>query len=370
MKQRPIAPLVEALSEAAADIDYLGTYGCLPLSIAPTGLPGGTLSLDASISSQYVSSILLCAPYAKQDTTLVLTGKAVISQLYIDMTIALMRDFGIHVTRERDPETGAPLNAYKIPRGVYTVPESGVFTIESDASSATYPLAVAAITGTSCTLASIGSSSLQGDARFAKEVLEPMGCTVVQTATETTVTGPPIGTLKAMGEVDMEPMTDAFLTAAVVGAVATDGGLGGAGGVGNNILRIRGIANQRVKECNRIKAMRDQLGTPHNRGHGIVTDARTAKFGVETDEFEDGIIIYGRPLATLKNGASIHCYDDHRVAMAFSVLATVVDGTIIEEKRCVEKTWPNWWDDLENKVRARVCCDSHTLTYHTDRNSS
>ena len=270
MKQRPIAPLVEALSVATADINYLGTYGCLPLSIAPTGLPGGTLTLDASISSQYVSSILLCAPYAQQDTTLVLTGKAVISQLYIDMTIALMRDFGIHVTRERDPETGAPLNAYKIPRGVYTVPESGVFTIESDASSATYPLAVAAITGTSCTLASIGSSSLQGDARFAKEVLEPMGCTVVQTATETTVTGPPIGTLKAMGEVDMEPMTDAFLTAAVVGAVATDGGLRAESGVGKNVLRIRGIANQRVKECNRIKAMRDQLGTPHDHGHEIV----------------------------------------------------------------------------------------------------
>ncbi|KAH0828649.1 EPSP synthase-domain-containing protein [Lanmaoa asiatica] len=311
MKQRPIAPLVEALSKAAADINYLGTSGCLPLSIAPTGLPGGTLTLDASISSQYVSSILLCAPYAQQDTTLVLTGKAVISQLYIDMTIALMRDFGIHVTRERDPETGAPLNVYKIPRGVYTVPESGVFTVESDASSATYPLAIAAITGTSCTLTSIGSSSLQGDARFAKEVLEPMGCTVVQTATETTVTGPPIGSLKAMGEVDMEPMTDAFLTAAVVGAVATDGGKGGGGSVDTNVLRIRGIANQRVKECNRIKAMRDQL----------------AKFGVETDEFEDGIVIYGRPLASLKHGASIHCYDDHRVAMAFAVLATVVNGT-------------------------------------------
>ena len=268
MKQRPIAPLVEALSEASADIKYLSTSGCLPLSIAPTGLPGGILNLDASISSQYVSSILLCAPYAKQDTTLVLIGKAVISQLYIDMTIALMRDFGIHVTRERDPETGALLNVYKIPRGVYTVPESGVFTIESDASSATYPLAVAAITGTSCTLTSIGSSSLQGDARFAKEVLEPMGCTVVQTATETTVTGPPIGTLKSMGEVNMEPMTDAFLTAAVVGAVATDGGLGGEGDVGKNVLRIRGIANQRVKECNRIKAMRDQLGTSRDRGHG------------------------------------------------------------------------------------------------------
>ncbi|KAF8443895.1 aromatic amino acid family biosynthesis-like protein [Boletus edulis BED1] len=325
MKQRPIAPLVEALSKAAADINYLSTSG-------------GTLTLDASISSQYVSSILLCAPYAKQDTTLVLTGKAVISQLYIDMTIAIMRDFGIHVTRERDPETGALLNVYKIPRGVYTVPESGVFTIESDASSATYPLAIAAITGTSCTLASIGSSSLQGDARFAKQVLEPMGCTVVQTATETTVTGPPIGTLKAMGEVDMEPMTDAFLTAAVVGAVATDSGLGGEGGIGKNVLRIRGIANQRVKECNRIKAMRDQL----------------AKFGVDTDEFEDGIIIYGQPLATLKHGASVDCYDDHRVAMAFAVLSTVVSGTIIEEKRCVEKTWPNWWDDLENKIGIQV----------------
>jgi pentafunctional AROM polypeptide len=83
----------------------------------------------------------------------------------------------------------------------------------------------------------------------------------------------------------------------------------------------------------------------------LITDVTcTAKFGVETSEFEDGIIIYGRPLASLKGGASIHCYDDHRVAMAFSVLATVVDGTIIEEKRCVEKTWPNWWDDLENKV--------------------
>ncbi|KAF9240000.1 EPSP synthase-domain-containing protein [Melanogaster broomeanus] len=334
MKQRPIAPLVAALSKANASIDYLESQGCLPLSIAPTGLAGGTLSLDASISSQYVSSILLCAPYAKEDTTLVLTGKAVISQLYIDMTIALMRDFGIEVTRERDPATGEPLNVYKIPRGTYKVPSSGEFTIESDASSATYPLAIAAITGTTCTLSSIGSSSLQGDARFAKEVLEPMGCTVVQTATETTVTGPPLGTLRAMGEVDMEPMTDAFLTAAVVGAVATDGGKGGQGGQGKNVLRIRGIANQRVKECNRIKAMRDQL----------------AKFGVETSEFDDGIVIYGCPLASLKRGASIHCYDDHRVAMAFSVLATVVEGTIIEEKRCVEKTWPNWWDDLENKI--------------------
>lgn len=77
-----------------------------------------------------------------------------------------------------------------------------------------------------------------------------------------------------------------------------------------------------------------------------------AKFGVTTNELDDGLEIIGKPIAELKNGVSVHCYDDHRVAMAFSVLSTVVGNTIIEEKRCVEKTWPNWWDDLENKVRA------------------
>jgi pentafunctional AROM polypeptide len=75
-----------------------------------------------------------------------------------------------------------------------------------------------------------------------------------------------------------------------------------------------------------------------------------AKFGVETKELDDGLEVYGKPIKDLKQGASVHCYDDHRVAMAFSVLGAVVKNTIIEEKRCVEKTWPNWWDDLENKV--------------------
>lgn len=266
MKQRPIAPLVTALRNAGSTIDYLESEGFLPLSISPMGkLCGGTVTLDASISSQYVSSILLCAPYAAKPTTLVLSGPAVISQLYIDMTIALMRDFGIEVTRERDSASGDLLNVYNIPIGTYRVPESGEFVIESDASSATYPLAIAAITGTRCTLANIGSSSLQGDARFAKEVLEPMGCEVIQTATETTVAGPPRGKLKPRGEIDMEPMTDAFLTACAVAAVATDGGVGeGAeSGEGKNVTRITGIANQRVKECNRIKAMMDQLGVSH-----------------------------------------------------------------------------------------------------------
>jgi pentafunctional AROM polypeptide len=251
MKQRPIGPLVDALRLNGNKIRYLESPGCLPLSISPDGLKGGRIELAASVSSQYVSSVLLCAPYAQEPVTLELVGGQVISQLYIDMTIAMMESFGITVTRRRDPATGGLLNVYDVPKGTYTNPP--VYFIESDASSATYPLAIAAITGTTCVLEGIGSASVQGDARFAKEVLEKMGCEVTQTAFETRVTGPRMGPLKAIGEVDMETMTDAFLTASVLAAVATGGQHGG-------MTRIIGIANQRVKECNRIKAMIDELG--------------------------------------------------------------------------------------------------------------
>ncbi len=88
----------------------------------------------------------------------------------------------------------------------------------------------------------------------------------------------------------------------------------------------------------------------------------TAKFGVQTKELDDGLEVYGLEPSALNNGASIHCYDDHRVAMAFSVLGSLINGTIIEEKRCVEKTWPNWWDDLENKVRFHTMCPHVSLS--------
>lgn len=261
MKQRPIGPLVDALRANGSSVEYLESQGCLPLRIAPAGLKGSRIQLAASVSSQYVSSILLCAPYAQEEVTLELVGGQVISQPYIDMTIAMMRTFGVNVVREKDLNTGALLDVYTIPKATYVNPSD--YNIESDASSATYPLAIAAITGTEVTIANIGSASLQGDARFAKEVLEPMGCEVVQTETETTVRGPPIGTLRPLGLVDMEPMTDAFLTASVLAAVATGSCLPGrelSDSPGYNVTRIIGIANQRVKECNRIRAMIDQLG--------------------------------------------------------------------------------------------------------------
>ncbi|RDL36594.1 Pentafunctional AROM polypeptide [Venustampulla echinocandica] len=337
MKVRPIGPLVDSLRANGVGIKYLEKEHSLPLSVdASGGFEGGDIELAATVSSQYVSSILMCAPYAKKPVTLRLVGGKPISQPYIDMTSAMMATFGIHVIRSKTED-----HTYHIPQGVYKNPPE--YVVESDASSATYPLAVAAISGTTCTVPNIGSKSLQGDARFAIEVLRPMGCTVVQTDRSTTVTGPPPGQLKGIDEVDMEPMTDAFLTASVLAAVA------------RGTTRIRGIANQRVKECNRIKAMKDQL----------------AKFGVQCRELEDGIEVDGKPhtaLDTPVNG--VYCYDDHRVAMSFSVLAVTAPKPVeITERECVGKTWPGWWDILSLSFQARLSGKEAEVT-HTKSSSS
>ncbi|KAL2823124.1 EPSP synthase-domain-containing protein [Aspergillus granulosus] len=317
MKQRPIGDLVDALTANGASVEYVEKTGSLPLKIAASGgFAGGSINLAAKVSSQYVSSLLMCAPYAKEPVTLRLVGGKPISQPYIDMTTAMMRSFGIDVQKSTTEE-----HTYHIPQGRYVNPTE--YVIESDASSATYPLAIAAITSTTCTVPNIGSASLQGDARFAVDILRPMGCTVEQTATSTTVTGPADGILRPLPNVDMEPMTDAFLTASVLAAVAR-------GKDSNHTTRIYGIANQRVKECNRIKAMKDEL----------------AKFGVVCREHDDGIEIDGVDRTTLRQPAGgVFCYDDHRVAFSFSVLSLVApQPTLILEKECVGKTWPGWWD--------------------------
>ncbi|KAH9878137.1 hypothetical protein J1614_003354 [Plenodomus biglobosus] len=328
MKERPIAPLVKSLRTMGVEIEYVEKEGGLPLRIqACSGFGSesftGEIELTANVSSQYVSSILLSAPYSKKPVTLRLVGGKVISQPYIDMTIAMMASFGVQVERAAsDP------NTYHIPNKPYTNPSA--YEVESDASSATYPLAIAAITGTTCTVPNIGSGSLQGDARFAIEVLRPMGCKVEQSKTSTTVTGPPRGELKAVKEIDMEPMTDAFLTASVLAAVASSNGT-------STTTRIYGIANQRVKECNRIQAMEDEL----------------AKFGVTCRQFDDGIEVDGRGYELDAPKVGIHCYDDHRVAMSFAVLALVAPAPVlILEKDCTGKTWPGYWDSLNQIFKA------------------
>lgn len=333
MKQRPIGDLVDALTANGAEVEYLERKGSLPLKIAASGgFAGGKINLAAKVSSQYVSSLLMCAPYAKEPVTLKLVGGKPISQPYIDMTTAMMRSFGINVEKSATEE-----HTYHIPQGNYVNPAE--YVVESDASSATYPLAIAAISGSTCTVPNIGSKSLQGDARFAVDVLKPMGCTVEQTDTSTTVTGPSSGILRPLPNVDMEPMTDAFLTASVLAAVARGEG-------SNHTTRIYGIANQRVKECNRIKAMKDEL----------------AKFGVVCREHDDGLEIDGIDRLTLRQpSGGVFCYDDHRVAFSFSVLSLVTpNSTLILEKECVGKTWPGWWDTLKQKFS--VSLDGKELT--------
>ena len=371
MQERPIGPLVDALRNNGADIKYmkptqnssfaakteadmeLKHSDALPLQImASGGMEGGEINLRANESSQYVSSILMSAPRAKNPVTLRMVGGVPISQPYIDMTTAMMASFGVKVTKCENEE-----HTYHIPRASYFSP--GTYEIESDASSATYPLAIAAITGTTCTVPNIGSESLQGDASFAREVLEPMGCTVRQSAHSTTVTGPPIGHLEPIPEIDMTTMTDAFLTASVLAAVAKRPG------AASSTTRLIGIANQQKKECERITAMKDQL----------------LKFGVtcrlypENAANPDGIEIDAILYEKLREPAGgVHCYDDHRVAMAFSVLAVINEkGTVINDRECTGKTWPGWWDAMKHPLNVHlegVDRDRHAKGRHQVKDGS
>ncbi|KAI0244150.1 3-dehydroquinate dehydratase (3-dehydroquinase), partial [Massospora cicadina] len=322
MRQRPIGPLVDALRAKGAAIIYDGNAGCLPLTFTARGLRGGEIELAAEVSSQYVSAILMAAPYMAEGVTLKLVGGHVVSQPYIDMTVKMMAQFGVQVER-------LPNHTYRIPRATYKNPTE--YAVEGDASSATYPLAVAAINGTRVTVTNLGSRSLQGDAAFANRVLGPMGCQVDQTELTTTVTGPPLGQLACIPTIDMEQLTDAFLTAAVLAAVANR--------TPEGVTRITGIANQRVKECDRIAAMVEQL----------------AAMGAKAWELPDGIAVQAGDMARLHAPShGIRCYDDHRVAMSLAVLSTRVPGTILNEKRCVEKTWPGWWDTLHHDLSVEL----------------
>ncbi|CAH0473101.1 unnamed protein product [Peronospora belbahrii] len=329
MKERPIASLVDALRGNGCEISYLESEGCPPLAIRGTGIRGGTVRLAAKVSSQYVSSVLISAPYAKEPLVLELEEDEPTSLPYILMTTQLMKQFGILV------ETLAP-NRYRVPCGTYENPKE--VSVEVDASSATYPLAFAAITGGQVTVEALGDSSLQGDAAF-HTLLRSMGCTTTQDATSTTVTGPQDGSpLKAV-EINMEIMTDAFMTAVALAAVA------------QGTTKITGIANQRVKECNRIEV--------------VVTELR--KIGVECGELPDGIWIKGTAGTTghLKK-ASIACHNDHRIAMSFAVLGSVVDNVIITDKECTDKTYPEFWDHVQMHLGLQVAPVVEKMTGNSD----
>jgi 3-phosphoshikimate 1-carboxyvinyltransferase len=301
MEERPIAPLMQALDGWGVDIASIRGTGCPPLRIAADGIAGGKTTLPAGKSSQYLSSLLLVAPYARQQAMLTVEGD-VPSKPYVTMTLAVMRSFGIEVTASEN------LNHFEIRQGVY---QPQTYQVEGDASSASYFFAAAAITGGTVTVTNVPQVSLQGDTALVK-MLEQMGCRVTY-GNGITVTGP--AELRGI-EVDMGDCPDVAPTLAVVASRAK----------GRTV--IRNIAHLRIKECDRINAMASEL----------------AKLGARVAEQEDALIIEGLSADTPMHGADIETYNDHRIAMCFGVAGLVVPGIRIANEKCVAKSFPDFWE--------------------------
>ena len=251
----------------------------------------------------------------------------------------MMRTFGIDIKHMVGETDKCNAKTYIVPKGKYSSP--GAYQVESDASLAIYPLAVAAVTGMTCEVSNIGANSFQRDAGFAKQVLEPMGCKVKQTATSIIITGPPPGQLRALGTIRMELSTDALCLAACLGAIATLPPLPSS----------HKDPSQPDKSSQIFVDHSLKFYKFHTRMRAIKLQLK--KFNVEMNELQDGIQIVGVPINTFPSHApSIHCYDDYCIAMAFSVLACATGGpgALVMDKRCVDNAWPSWWDNLFNKV--------------------
>lgn len=302
MEERPIGPLITALSGWGVAIRSIKGTGCPPLEIRAEGLRGGGTILPEGKSSQYLSSLLLVAPYAAHKANLSVVGE-VLSKPYVHMTMAVMKSFGIKV------KAGAELNYFEIPRGYYKARD---YKIEGDASSASYFWAAAAVTGGRVTVANVPKKSLQGDAVLV-DILAGMGCRVKKSDKGITLEGP--AELRGI-EVDMGDCPDVVPTLAVVAARAS----------GRTV--ITNIAHLRIKECDRLHVMAKEL----------------AKLGVRTEERDDALIIEGQGAGAKLHGATIETHDDHRIAMSFAVAGLYVPGVVISEEGCVAKSFPDFWE--------------------------
>ncbi|MGA0248726.1 MAG: 3-phosphoshikimate 1-carboxyvinyltransferase [bacterium] len=303
MRERPIQDLLDGLNQLGAQVRSIDNTGCPPVEIIANGLPGGVTKLSGAISSQYLSAILLTSPYAQTPVEIRIKDHLV-SIPYVEMTIRLMNRFGVNVDVSEDFKSfhiNAP-QSYKSPK---------TYFVEGDASSASYFLAGAAITGGTVTVIGCGTDSLQGDAQFAK-IMEMMGAEVQWEANHITVRGS--GNLKGI-DVDMNEMPDAAMTLAVAALFA------------KGTTAIRNIYNWRLKETERLKAVSSEL----------------KKLGATVEEGEDYIII--EPPEKLLS-AEIATYDDHRMAMAFSLAACGEVPITILDPSCVSKTFPDYFDQL------------------------
>jgi len=308
MRQRPIGQLVEMLKNLAVRIDYVLEAGFPPIRVLAEGIAGGILQFGTVQSSQYLSAVLLAAPYARHELQFDLQSPQT-SWPYVAMTMQLMDHFGVTPELVRDPDTREPRRII-VPREKYRATD---YTVEPDASNASYFLAAAAIhEGAKITIEGLGKQSLQGDVRFA-DVLHSMGADLVFGKDFLTILG--TGRLEGI-EVDLADMPDTAQTLAAIAVFAK----------GETV--IHGLHTLRVKETDRLAALQNEL----------------TKLGAEV-EIEDGSLIITPPASVRR--AQIETYDDHRMAMSFAIVGTKAAGITIRDAECVNKTYPGFFEDLE-----------------------
>ncbi|HVL36740.1 MAG TPA: 3-phosphoshikimate 1-carboxyvinyltransferase [Burkholderiales bacterium] len=300
MHERPIGDLVEALRAVGARIDYLGAAGFPPLAIHPGAINAKTVRVRADVSSQFLTALLMALPLAGGGRIEV--AGELISRPYVGITLAVMRRFGIEVRR-----TG--WSAFEVPAGPYASP--GRIVVEGDASSASYFLAAGALGGGPVRVEGVGRDSIQGDVRFT-EVLERMGAEIA--LGEGFIEARGRGRLRPI-DMDLNHVPDAAMTAAVLALFA------------EGPSRLRNIASWRVKETDRLAAMATEL----------------RKLGAGVEEGADFLRIVPGPL---RRGVAIDTYDDHRIAMSFSLVALAGVPVTINDPGCVAKTYPGYFDAL------------------------
>ena len=298
MEERPIGDLVDALREADAEVTYLKNEGYPPLQIKGKTLNGGEMSVDGSVSSQFLTALLMAAPLFSGDVTIRIKGELV-SKPYIDITLDTMAKFGVTVKNDNYQTFTISGDAK------YIAP--GKFMVEGDASSASYFLAAGAIKGGTVRVTGIGQNSIQGDIRFA-DVLEAMGATVVWNDEYVEITGAP---LKGVN-MDMNHIPDAAMTIATTALFA------------EGPTTMTNIYNWRVKETDRLAAMATEL----------------QKLGAKVEEGYDYIKVW--PTDSLKH-AEIDTYNDHRIAMCFSLVALSDTPVTINDPGCTRKTFPDYF---------------------------
>ena len=303
MKERPILHLVDALHQAGAEIRYLENEGYPPLAIRNTGIKGGKLKIDGSISSQFLTALLMSAPLAENDTEIEIIGELV-SKPYIDITLSMMKDFGVHVENHDYQKFHVKCNQSYISPGKYLV--------EGDASSASYFLAAGAIKG-KVKVTGIGKNSIQGDRLFA-DVLEKMGAKITWGEDFIQAEHDELHGI----DMDMNHIPDAAMTIATTALFA------------NSETIIRNIYNWRVKETDRLTAMATEL----------------RKIGAEVEEGEDFIRIQPLAFNQFKH-ADIETYNDHRMAMCFSLIALSNTSVSILDPKCTSKTFPKFFYEFE-----------------------